>query len=98
MSSHDYTMLFGGSRSGKTALIIYALIVRACKTRSRHAIIRKTFSAVKRSIFLDTFPKIKALAFPELKVKYNKVIIISLSPTVAKFGFLGWTTREQRES
>jgi len=72
LSSRKYCALFGGSRSGKTFIIVYALIVRACKTQSRHAILRKNFNAVKRSIFLDTFPKVLRLCFPDLKPQPNK--------------------------
>lgn len=60
------TMLFGGSRSGKTAILIYAIFVRALKTKSRHLIVRKNFNHAKRSLWLDTIPKILKLAFPEL--------------------------------
>jgi phage terminase large subunit len=72
LSKHKYSALYGGSRSGKTFILIYALIIRACKTKSRHAIVRKTFSSVKRSIFLDTLPKVMAICFPDLPIKYNK--------------------------
>lgn len=65
-------MLYGGSRSGKTFLLCYALIVRAAKTKSRHIIIRQNFNHVKRSIWLDTLPKVLALAFPNLRAHPNK--------------------------
>ena len=65
-------MLLGGSRSGKTFLIVYALIVRACKVKSRHIILRHTFNSIKTSIWLDTLPKVLSLCFPELKVTWNK--------------------------
>lgn len=65
-------MLYGGSRSGKTFLLCYALIVRASKVKSRHIIIRQNFNHVKRSIWLDTLPKVLALAFPNLRAHPNK--------------------------
>ena len=55
-------MLFGGSRSGKTFIIIFAIFVRACKERSRHVILRQHFNHVKVSIWLDTMVKVLALA------------------------------------
>lgn len=64
--------LFGGSRSGKTFILIYAIIVRASKVRSRHLIIRSTFNSIKRSIWLDTMPKVLSLCFPNLKYSMNK--------------------------
>ncbi|TXH09389.1 MAG: hypothetical protein E6R04_08105 [Spirochaetes bacterium] len=65
-------MLFGGSRSGKTAIIVRQIIIRACKTKSKHLIVRLNFNHAKRSIWLDTLPKVFALAFPGLKHKQNK--------------------------
>jgi PBSX family phage terminase large subunit len=72
LASKKYAALYGGSRSGKTFIIVYALIVRAAKVKSRHVIVRRTFSSVKRSIFLDTLPKVLQICFPELQVKWNK--------------------------
>lgn len=66
-SNAKNVMLYGGSRSGKTFMLIYALIVRAIKTKSRHVILRQNFNHVKRSIWLDTFPKVLSLSFPFLK-------------------------------
>lgn len=64
-------MLYGGSRSGKTFITVYALIVRACKVKSRHIILRLKFNHVKTSIWLDTLPKVLSLAFPTLPVTWN---------------------------
>lgn len=72
LASKKSAALYGGSRSGKTFIIIYALIVRASKVKSRHVIVRRTFAAVKRSIFLDTLPKVLSICFPDLTVKWNK--------------------------
>lgn len=58
-------MLFGGSRSGKTFLLIRNLILRALKAPgSRHAIFRFRYNHLKASVVLDTFPKVMKLAFP----------------------------------
>jgi phage terminase large subunit-like protein len=65
-------LLLGGSRSGKTAINIKAIIIRAQKETSRHAIIRSAFNHAKQSIWHDSFPKVMKLAFPALKVKENK--------------------------
>jgi phage terminase large subunit len=52
-SAAIYILLFGGSRSGKTFILLYAIIVRAVKAPgSRHAVIRLHFNAVKQSIRL----------------------------------------------
>lgn len=65
-------MLFGGSRSGKTFIAVYAIIVRASKVKSRHIMLRLTFNSIKTSIWLDTLPKVISLCFPDLKPKWNK--------------------------
>lgn len=64
-------MLYGGSRSGKTLILCYAMIVRASKVKSRHAILRQRFNHAKRSIWLDTLKKVNSIAFPDLKPKLN---------------------------
>ena len=64
-------MLFGGARSGKTSILLYSIIIRACKVPSRHCVIRKTLNSVISSIWLDSLPKILSLAFPNLKVECN---------------------------
>lgn len=66
-----YIMLYGGSRSGKTFILIYAIIIRASKVKSRHCILRLKFNAVKKSIWLDTLPKVMLLCFPDLQCKWN---------------------------
>lgn len=67
---HD--MLFGGSRSGKTFLIVRSIIIRACKTQSRHISLRHTFNSIKTSIWCDTLPKVMRLCFPDLAYELNK--------------------------
>ena len=65
-------MLYGGSRSGKTFIIVYAIIVRACLEKSRHVMLRKTFNSIKTSIWLDTLKKVLSIAFPDLDYEMNK--------------------------
>lgn len=82
-------MLFGGARSGKTTLAVYILLVRACKTKSNHAIVRGTFNSVKNSIWLDTLPKVMAMAFPNLTAQWDRTnyrIILPNGSTVRIFG------------
>tara|TARA_R110000765_G_scaffold8432_2_gene27197 strand:+ start:2357 stop:3658 length:1302 start_codon:yes stop_codon:yes gene_type:complete len=71
-----YNLLFGGSRSGKTFLLCYAIVVRALKCTSRHVIIRLHFNAAKQKIGMDTMPKVLELfpSIPQLSksVKINK--------------------------
>lgn len=48
------------------------MVIRACKTKSRHAILRLNFNHIKTSIFLDTLPKVLKVSFPDLTVEWNK--------------------------
>lgn len=67
-----HVMLYGGSRSGKTAIDIRNIAARALIKPSRHLIGRLRFNHVKQSIGMDTFPKVMSLAFPNVRYKLNK--------------------------
>jgi len=68
-----HTLVYGGSRSGKTFLFCYAVATRAIiAPKSRHAIFRRHGVAVKQSIGKDTMPKVLALAYPEIKWKWHE--------------------------
>lgn len=72
-SEATHIMLFGGSRSGKTFLLVRNVIFRALKApRSRHCILRFRFNHIKSSVIFDTFPKVMELAFPGVDWKLNK--------------------------
>ena len=60
-------MLFGGSRSGKTFLLVYAVLIRALRVPgSRHVILRFRGNSVRQAVMRDTLPKVIRLAFPGL--------------------------------
>lgn len=70
-------LLDGGSRSGKTFILVYAIVIRALKAPgSRHLITRLHFRDAKIAIFMDTLPKVLSVCFSELKegrdFHYNK--------------------------
>lgn len=61
-------LLYGGSRSGKTFILVYSMVVRALKAASsRHIILRYRGNSVIRSIRMDTFDKVMKLAFPQVR-------------------------------
>ena len=71
----QHVALRGGSRSGKTFVFLYAIIMRALKApRSRHAVLRFRFNHIVSSIGLDTLPKLMSLAFPEREYHINKTM------------------------
>lgn len=68
-----HILLYGGSRSGKTFEIVRAMQARAIKAPgSRQAILRQAFDHVKRSVGMDTFPKVSQICFPNVEVKLDK--------------------------
>ena len=67
MSDAAHIALGGGSRSGKTFLLLFALVTRALKApNSRHVVFRYRFNAVKASVVLDTLPKVIKSAYEGL--------------------------------
>jgi hypothetical protein len=68
-----YALLYGGSRSGKSFIIIRQIIIRALKEPgSRHLIVRLAFNHAKQSLWHDTIPKVLALCFPGVHPIENK--------------------------
>jgi PBSX family phage terminase large subunit len=70
-----HTMLVGGSRSGKTFIILRAMVTRALRSKqSRQAIFRLRYNAARQSIWMDTLPKVVQLCFPEIRadLKWNQ--------------------------
>ena len=71
--SQRYCCLAGGTRSGKTFLIVRAIIMRALMAKaSRHAILRFRANAARASIALDTLPNVMRLCFPDIALKQHR--------------------------
>lgn len=93
-----HIMLFGGSRSGKTALHVRNIILRALKAPgSRHAILRFRFNHVKSSIVLDTFPKIMSIAFPGVEYTIDKTDWYAKYENGSEIWFGGLDDKERTE-
>ena len=85
-----YVLLFGGSRSGKTFILVYAILVRALRAAgSRHAILRLHGNSVRQSVLLDTLPKVAKLAFPGLKFKKSRQDQFVRLPNHSEIWFAG---------
>ncbi len=68
-----HSLVVGGSRSGKTFLIVRAVAMRAIKSKaSRHGIFRHRYNSVRASVWLDTFPKVMRTCFPGVPVKNHR--------------------------
>lgn len=93
-----YTMLFGGSRSGKTFIIVRAIVIRALASKgSRHAILRFRFNHVKASIVRDTFPKVMSLCFPDVDYHLDKTDWFVQFTNGAQIWFGGLDDKERTE-
>ncbi len=68
-----HTLLVGGSRSGKTTLLVHEIARRALHAEgSRHAILRLHANAARGSIALDTLPKVFRQWFPGRPFKRHR--------------------------
>jgi phage terminase large subunit-like protein len=91
-------MLYGGSRSGKTFLLIRNVVMRALKApKSRHAVLRFRFNAVKASVVMDTFPKVLEVAFPGVKVTLSKTDWYAEFENGSQIWFGGLDDKERTE-
>jgi len=93
-----YILLFGGSRSTKTFLLVWIIVWRAMAVKgSRHAILRFRFNHVKASIIYDTFPKVMTLCFPACPFKIDKQDWFVKFPNGSEIWFGGLDDKERTE-
>src|SRR5574343_224021 len=93
-----HVMLYGGSRSGKTSLLTRAVVMRHLKDpRSRHAILRFRFNAVKSSIVMDTFPRVLEAGFPGVKADVSKTDWFARLGDGSEIWFGGLDEKERTE-
>jgi phage terminase large subunit-like protein len=93
-----HILLEGGSRSGKTFLLTRNVAMRAIKApKSRHAIFRFRFNAVKASIVLDTFPRVMELCFPNVDYEISKTDWFARMSGDSEIWFGGLDDKERTE-
>jgi len=97
LAAVKYALLFGGSRSGKTFIIVRNIIIRASKVKSRHLICRFRFNSVKTSIGMDTLPKVMSLCFPDLPYTLNKTDWFVTLPNGSEIWLAGTDDKERTE-
>lgn len=91
-------MLRGGSRSGKTFLLVRAIIQRAINAPgSRHVIFRFRFNHAKTSIWADTMPKVLKLCFPTLRARFDKTDFYLDLPNGSQVWIAGLDDKERVE-
>ncbi len=97
-SDATHVILYGGSRSGKTFLLVRNVCTRALKApKSRHAILRFRFNAIKASVVMDTFPKVMNLAFPGVKYTISKTDWFAEFENGSQIWFAGLDDKERTE-
>ena len=73
LAEQRHTLLVGGSRSGKTTVLVDAIADRAVNFQgSRHAILRLHANAAQASIALDTLPKVFRCGYPGVAFKRRR--------------------------
>lgn len=91
-------MLRGGSRSGKTFLLVRALIQRAINApASRHVVFRFRFNHAKTSVWADTLPKVLALCFPTITARFDKTDFYVEMPNKSQIWIAGLDDKERVE-
>lgn len=91
-------MLRGGSRSGKTFVLIRAIVQRAINAPgSRHVIFRFRFNHAKTSVWSDTLPKVLKLCFPSLRVRFDKTDFYVELPNQSQIWIGGLDDKERVE-
>ena len=93
-----YSCLAGGTRSGKTFLIVQSIVFRALSAPdSRHAILRFHANAARASIALDTLPNVMRLCFPGTKLKERRQDGFFELPNKARIWIGGLDDKERVE-
>lgn len=97
-SGAKHILLVGGSRSGKTFLMVRNIVMRAMKApNSRHVLFRFRFNSIKSSVILDTFPKVMRLCFPGQTCKLDKTDWYATFENGAQLWFGGLDDKERTE-
>lgn len=91
-------MLRGGSRSGKTFLLVRNVIQRAINAPgSRHVVFRLRFNACKTTVWADTIPKVLEKCFPGIKPRFDKTDFYVEFPGGSQIWIAGLDDKERVE-
>jgi len=96
MKTKLHTLLYGGSRSGKTFIFFRNLVIRALQKKSDHAILRRHFTDVHKSVWEKTYPDVINICFPQLKpkLKENKSLWFIEFPNKSRIWIGGLDTND----
>jgi phage terminase large subunit-like protein len=90
-------LLYGGSRAGKSWLIMFLIVLRALKVKSRHMVLRKHFAHVKQSIVFDTFPALMRGFFEGMTYTLDKTHWFAEFENGSQIWFGGLDDKERTE-
>lgn len=91
-------MLFGGSRSGKTFLLVRNVVFRALKApHSRHGMFRFRLNHIRSAVVMDTFPKVMRLAFDGVGYDLSKTDLVARFENGSEIWFCGLDDKERTE-
>ena len=80
-----FCLLYGGSRSGKTFLMVFTILTRALKAPgSRHLIVRQEGISAKRAIVKGTIPEVLKMCFPGLVLAWKDQLGYFILPNGAE--------------
>lgn len=97
-SAARHILLYGGSRSGKTWLLVRAVCIRAMRASgSSHVILRFRFNHIKSSIIAQTFPDVMKKCFPGVKYRLDKTDWYAEFQNGSKIWFGGLDDKERTE-
>jgi predicted phage terminase large subunit-like protein len=97
-SGARHILLRGGSRSGKTTLLVRANVIRAIKAAdSRHAILRSRRTHIDASIWKDTLPKVMSMCFPGLPYDKSESDLTITLPNNSRIVCAGLDDKERVE-
>ncbi len=99
---YKWVLLHGGSRSGKTFIIVRQIIIRALESPGfRHVIFRLRFNHIKQSIFMETLPELfkkdPQLALIRDKVVWNRSDYFITLPNGSEIWMGGLDDKERTE-
>lgn len=95
-----HTLLYGGSRSGKSFIICRTIINRALYVpKSRHLMARFRLAHIKASLIAETMPKVIELCFPEIEreIDHKKGDQYYLLPNGSEVWYAGLDDKDRTE-
>ena len=93
-----HILLYGGSRSGKTWLLMRAVCIRAMRSSgSSHVVLRFRFNHIKSSIIAQTFPDVMRKCFPGVKYRLDKTDWYAEFQNGSKIWFGGLDDKDRTE-